>query len=205
MKKIAYLFLFGSVFLAGCPKHEIIPAPVPKVELSAHFTGVINGSNTELTEGVQGFFLEATKTKIILPSPNLSSAVYFADFKTDQSLVSLKVTLGSIFWDASLSSDPSLSQFNEFFTMPASLVPAYSAGAANGFEVIYRDGFGNIWKSSSTDPGTVTFSDITQESDASGDYSKFTCQFDCVLYRTVGMNTYTLAIEDAVCTGWFKR
>jgi hypothetical protein len=205
MKRIAFVFLFGSVFLAGCPKHEIIPAPTPKVELNAHFVGVINGSNTEITEGVGGFYLLANKSKIILPSPSLSSAVYNADFKTDQSLISLKISLGSIFWDASLASDPSLAQFNDFFDLTSSLSPDYTAGAAQGFEVIYRDGFGNIWTSNSSDPGTVTFSDIVQESDATGDYSKFTCEFDCILYRTVGVNTYTLAIEDAVYTGWFKR
>jgi hypothetical protein len=33
MKKVIALFVFGSLFLAGCPKHEIIPAPTPKVEL----------------------------------------------------------------------------------------------------------------------------------------------------------------------------
>jgi hypothetical protein len=203
MKKIAYLFLFGSVFLAGCPKHEIIPAPVPKVELSAHFTGKINGSNVELTQNVGGFFLEATKTKIILPSPAQSSAVYYADFKTGQSLVSLKLGLGSVLWDASISNDPSASAFNAFFLGMQN--PNYSDFAASGFEVTYRDGFGNIWTSDETDPGTVTFSNIEQESDATGDYSKFTCSFECILHRTVGPNEYTLAIEDAVYTGWFKR
>lgn len=203
MKKIAFLFLFGSVFLAGCPKHEIIPAPVPKVELSAHFIGTINGTPVEWTQNVDGFFLEATKTKIIVPSPALSSAVYYADFKTDQSPVSLKLALGSIQWDASLANDPSLTEFNNFFLGTQN--PTYSAGAAAGFEVIYRDGFGNIWTSDETDPGTVTFSNIEQESDATGDYSKFTCEFDCILHRTVGPNEYTLAIENAVYSGWFKR
>lgn len=203
MKKIAYLFLFGSVFLAGCPKHEIIPAPVPKVELTAHFTGVINGSSVELTQNVGGFFLQATKTKIILPPPAQSSAVYYADFKTDQSLFSLKLGLGSVLWDAAVTNDPSLTAFNDFFL--ANQTPNYSDFATNGFEVTYRDGFGNIWTSLETDPGTVTFSNIEQESDATGDYSKFTCQFSCVLHRTVGPNEYTLAIDDATYTGWFKR
>jgi hypothetical protein len=205
MKKVAYLFLFGSVFLAGCPKHEIIPAPTPKVELNAHFIGVVNGSNTELTQGVGGFMLEATKAKIILPSPNLSSAVYNANFKTDQGLISMNISLGSIFWDASLASDPSLTQFNDFFDLTSTLEPDYKTAAAQGFEVVYRDGFGNIWKSNENDPGAVVFSDILQESDATGDYTKFKCSFDCILYRTVGQNTYTLAIEDAEYTGWFKR
>lgn len=204
MKKIAFLFLFGSVFLAGCPKHEIIPAPTPKVALSGHFTGNINGTSIELTQNVTGYYVDANKAKVILPSPNLSSAVYYANFKSDQSLVSIQVSLGSIQWDASVSSDPGLTQFDTFFT--TTLTPSYSAAAASGFEVIYRDGSGNIWTSDpASTPQSVVFSGITQESDATGDYSKFTCTFDCIVYRTVGLNTYSLPIQNAVYTGWFKR
>lgn len=204
MKKTAFLFLFGSVFLAGCPEHEIIPAPTPEVDLEAHFTGKINGTDTELTQNVDGYFLEATKAKIILPSPNPSSAVYYAEFKTDQSLVSIRLGLGSIQWDASLAGDPALTQFNDFFN--ATLTPSYSTAAATGFEVVYRDGFGNVWTSKEADPPqNVLFSNIIQESDGSGDYSKFTCAFDCTMYRTVGPDTFTLPIQNAVFTGWFER
>lgn len=204
MKKTAFLFLLGSVFLAGCPEHEIIPAPTPKVELSAHFTGKINGTDTELTQNVSGYFLEATKAKIILPSPQPSSAVYYADFKSEQSLVSIKIAMGSIQWDASLASDPTLTQFNNFFA--AALTPAYSAAAASGFEVVYRDGFGNVWKSDpASSPQDVIFTNVVQESDATGDYSKFTCSFNCTVYRTVGPDTFSLPIQNAVYSGWFKR
>lgn len=204
MKKIAFLFAFGSVFLAGCPKHEIIPAPVPEVELDGHFEGTINGTPVEFTENVSGFFVEATRAKIILPPPDPSSAIYYSNMKSSESLVSVMIGLGSIHWDASLSSEPSLNQFNAFFLMPANLTPAYTLGAADGFEVTYRDGSGQIWKSE-PGAGSVTFSNIVQESDASGDYSKFTCTFSCTVSRTVGPDTFTLDIEDAVFDGWFKR
>src|SRR4051812_29667049 len=114
MKKAVYLFVFGSVFLAGCPKHEIIPAPKPKVDLEAHLIGTINGTDVELTQNVGGYFVDATKAKIILSSPQPSSAVYYADMKSDQSLVSVRVGIGSIQWDASVSSDPTITQFNAF-------------------------------------------------------------------------------------------
>lgn len=205
MKKIAFLFLFGSVFLAGCPKHEIIPAPTPEADLQAHFTGKINGTDVELTQNVEGYFLETTKAKIILPSPQPSSAVYYADFKSEQTLVSLKLSMGSIIWDASLSNDPTLTLFNTFFS--STLTPAYSIGGTSGFEVTYRDGLGNVWTSdpASADPQSVVFSNIIQESDSSGDYSKFRCTFNCTVYRTVGMVTYSLLIENAVFDGWYQR
>ncbi len=204
MKKIAFIFLFGSVLLTGCPKHEIIPAPTPEVDLEAHFIGKINGTDKEITQNVEGYFLETTKAKIILPSPNPSSAVYYADFKSEQSLVSLKLSLGSIQWDASLAADPSLTQFNSFFT--STLTPSFSLAGTTGFEVVYRDGFGNVWTSDpASTPQAVVFSNIVQESDASGDYSKFTCTFNCKVFRTVGPDTFELLIEDAVYTGWFER
>jgi hypothetical protein len=210
MKKIVLVFALGSLFLTGCPKHEIIPAPEPRVDLTANFIGNINGTDVELTENVNGYYLEATKTKIILPSPNPSSAVYYADMKSGQTMVSVKIGLGSIFFDASISSDPTLSLFNSFFTAASSVTPSYSASSVAGFEVIYRDGTGAVWTSDPTSsPQNVVFSNIVQESDATGDYSKFVCTFDCIVYRTVVVGTvsttYSLPIQNATFKGWFKR
>jgi hypothetical protein len=213
MKKVIALFVFGSVFLAGCPKHEIIPAPTPKVELESSFIGIINGSQVELTQNVDGYYLDATKTKYILPSPTPSQAAYYANMKSSNGLVSIRVGLGSIDFDGSASSDPSLSVFNSFFS--SNTTPVYSDQAANGFEVVYRDGSGNVWASDETQPGqNVVFTGIVQESDGSGDYSKFTCTFNCNVYRdtpdlsTPDPNdfiTLTLPIQNAVLKGWFKR
>jgi hypothetical protein len=205
MKKIAYLFLFGSVFLAGCPKHEIIPAPTPEADLQAHFEGLINGTDVELTQNVDGYFLLTEKSKQINPSPTPSTAVYHAEFKSEQTLVSVRISLGNIIWDGSISDDPTLNLFNTFFT--STLTPSYVLAADNGFEVTYRDGLGNVWKSdpASAAPQNVVFSNVIQESDIAGDYSKFRCTFNCTVYRTVGPDTFSLLIEDAVYDGWFQR
>lgn len=214
MKKVIALFAFGSVFLAGCPKHEIIPAPTPKVELESSFIGIVNGSQLELTQNVDGYYLDATKTKFIQPSPIPSQATYYANMKSSSTLVSIRVGLGSLQFDGSANSDPSLSVFNNFFTTMTT--PTYEANAYNGFEVVYRDGSGNVWKSDpASTPQDVVFTGIVQESDGSGDYSKFTCTFNCNVYRKIpDLSTPTplddsvtlmLPIEDAVLKGWFKR
>ena len=106
MKKVIALFVFGSLFLAGCPKHEIIPAPTPKVELESNFIGTVNGSQVELTENVDGYYLDATKTKLIQPSPTPSTATYYANMKSSNSLISIRVGLGVVQFDGSASSDP---------------------------------------------------------------------------------------------------
>ena len=213
MKKVIALFVFGSVFLAGCPKHEIIPAPTPKVELESSFIGIVNGSQLELTQNVDGYYLDATKTKYIQPSPTPSLATYYANMKSSNGLVSIRVGLGSLQFDGSASSDPSLTAFNSFFTSNTN--PVYATGAANGFEVVYRDGSGNVWTSDASQPGqTVEFTGIVQKSDGSGDYSKFTCTFTCNVYRDVPDTstpdpndsiTLSLAINNGILKGWFKR
>jgi len=212
MKKAVFLFVFGSVFLAGCPKHEIIPAPTPKVELTGHLEGMINGTEVEFTQNVSGYAVEATKAKIILSPPNPSSAVYYAEMKSNESLVAVKIGMGSINWDASASADgPALNQFNSFFTTPANLEPLYSNGALSGFEVTYRDGSGNIWKSEETDPNDVIFTNVIQESDGSGDYSKFKCTFSCIVRRDqinpspLPPTPLQMPLDNIVFEGWFQR
>ncbi len=214
MKKVIALFVFGSLFLAGCPKHEIIPAPTPKVELESHFIGIVNGTQIELTQNVDGYYLDATKVKYILPSPTPSKAIYYADMKSSQTLVSIRVGLGSATFDGSASGgDPSLSVFNTFFT--SNTTPAYAAMADAGFEVVYRDGSGAVWTSDPAQtPQDVIFTNIVQESDGSGDYSKFTCTFNCNVYREIPDTstpnpndsiTLSLPIQNAVLKAWFKR
>ena len=193
--------------LGSCIEHEVIPAPEPTVDLSCHFQGVINGTNAEFTENVLGYSCTSTKAKIILPAPSFSSAVYYSEMSSTQTPVSIKIGLGSVFWDASVAAEPTLTLFNNFHLN--NTTPVFSNGAASGFEVTYRDASGTIWvsKQNSVNFQDVTFSGIKQESDASGDYSKFTCDFDCYVYHqdAVTLLWDSLPIQNAELIGWFKR
>lgn len=212
MKKITLLFAFGSLFLAGCPKHEIIPAPEAKVSLTSSFNGTINGAVVELTQNVDSYALNATDVKTIFPSPQLSTANYYAELKSSQQLVSIRIGLGSVMFDASASNgEPGLSAFNSFFT--SNLTPNYALSANNGFEVVFRDGSGNVWTSKPTNPSpaqSVEFNEIVQESDSKGDYSKFKCVFSTYVYRTYEVSpgnftTDSLLFSNSTFRGWFKR
>ena len=56
MYKITILTIGVFIFLStSCTKHEIIPAPTPKVDLLAHFEGIIGGQFIEYTENVDGY------------------------------------------------------------------------------------------------------------------------------------------------------
>lgn len=210
MKKIAFVFLFGSLFLAGCPEHDVIPSPTPKAELESHFEGVINGVDVEFTENVDGYYLDATKLKVIAPSPTPSTAVYYSQMRSGTTSTAILIALGSISWDASLTDDPTKALFNDFFNASDdSPAPTYSLGGAAGFDVVYTDASGNAWHTKDTDQGTVEFSAVSQESDDTGDYSKFICSFSCTVYRTVNVSgtdvEYSQEISNAVFKGWFKR
>lgn len=212
MKKTVLLFALSSLLLTACPKHEVIPAPDIKVALSASFLGTINGSQVELTQNVDSYALSSTNVKTIFPSPTPSKVIYSAEMKSSQQLLSLKINLGSLLYDASTGGTPALTAFNSFFNN--NLTPTYKTAGDGGFEVVYRDGNGNVWTSdqASVSPQSVTFTDIVQESDSKGDYSKFTCNFSCEVYRTyeypAGSSLFvtdTLVIQNAVLKGWFKR
>lgn len=216
MKKTILLLTLGSFLFTGCPKHEIIPAPVPHVELTSEFLGVINGADVELHQNVNGYYLDAQKTKIIMPSPTPSSAVYSAEMKSSQTLVSIKINLGSVYFDAAIAQDPSLEVWKAFFQAnddPDN--PSYTLAGADGFEVVYRDGTGAVWASDPAGSGqTVKFTNVVQESDETGDYVKFLCEFDCNVYRDVPdtstpdpNDTITISstIQNASFTGYFKR
>ncbi len=216
MKKV--IIFSGALFLtlASCIKHEVIPAPVPMVDLYAHFIGDFTPSQggtatIELTENVLGYSNKSEKAKVILPPPSFSSAVYYSEMSSSQAATMIKVGLGSVLWDASSEADPGLSTFNSFFV--ANDQPNYSNGGASGFEVIYRDGYGAVWTSDefSVNAQDVQFYDIQQESDSTGDYSLFRCNFNCYVYRTyydaqLMMDvTDSVRIDNAVYSGWFKR
>lgn len=191
----------------SCIEHEVIPAPVPMVDLNCHFQGNINSTNVEFTENVNGYMCAGEKAKILLPPPNYSSAIYYSEILSAQSPVSIKLAMGSIMWDASTTEDPTLSQFNEFFTN--NTTPNFSDQALAGFEVTYKDGAGVSWvsKENSVNVQDVIFSNISQESDSTGDYSKFKCSFECYVYHTDGITLEedSLRIHSALFEGWFKR
>lgn len=194
--------------LNSCIEHEVIPAPIPKADLSCHFSGTVNGTFIELTENVQGYKMSPSKSTLLNPSPQLSSVKYYSEMNSLENAISVRVGLGSISWDdAGNAGVPPLNSFNSFFT--TNTTPAYSDGCSAGFEISYRDASGGIWvsKQNSVNAQNVTFSAINQESDSNGDYSKFICEFNCYVYRINPQTSAldSLRIQNGILKGWFDR
>lgn len=214
IKKGILLIGISSFVLSSCIEHEVIPPPEPKVDLYAHFYGDINGAPVELTENVLGYYNDCTTAKYILPPPDFSSAVYYATMRSPQVATLIRIGMGPVLWDASLASEPTLNSFNGFFL--ANQYPNFSDDALDGFEVTYHDGTGREWstRENSVNFQDVEFTGIVQESDNSGDYSKFICNFECTVYSlhpdSLALNPPvvhldSIKIENAVYEGWFKR
>lgn len=199
--------VFSVASLSSCIKHEVIPAPVPMVDLKCSFEGTVAGIPLILTQNVDGIYGLATKAQNILPAPSFSNERYFFTMLTNQNLRSIKIGLGSVYWDGSVDNSPTVSQFNTFHS--TNLTPAFSDGAIAGCEVTYKDASGKEWvsKEASLNFQDATFSGILQESDTLGDYSKFTCVFDCYVYKQdpVTLDWDSLRIVATEFKGWFKR
>ena len=225
--KITKTILIGSMVVLGftaCIKHEIIPAPEPKVDLVCHFNGSISGTLLELTQNVKGYYMETNKS-IFVPPMGLAQATYYSEMKSSDDLVAIRISMGSMRWDGNGTDGPPSNVFNDFFTN--NLIPNYMTGASStplntaGVEVAYRDGVGNIWLSKETDDATNTmeFTNISQETDKTGDYSKYVANFNCRVYHTfITVNQHpaptpndttfdeqSFEITDATLKGWFKR
>lgn len=220
-KGLLTLGLMGALLVSSCIKHEVIPAPEPEVDLDAHFQGLIGGSYIEYTENVDGYYgISELATQ---SAGGVSNAQYSFSMISPSELTSIKVSLGSLTWnDASGATIPALTLFNSFFK--SNDTPAYSNLAASGFEVSFRDASGLEWKSDELSPTqnvTIDPLSILQESDASGDYSKFNMTFDCPVYHvysvidiavvpqtipaTMRDSIASIQIDQASYRGWFQR
>lgn len=218
MKKSALLVGLVAVVLTSCIQHEVIPAPEKVVEFDCSFEGMVGGAFVEYTENVNDYY--STPTITSQTANGITSAQYHYALTSNADLRSVKISLGSLAWsDPTGTERPALSLFNDFFT--TNDTPDYSDDALNGFMVTYTDYGGLQWKSYKDSlPQSVEFlpESIIQESDAYGDYSKFTCLFTCPVYHvySVPVIPYTtpltyrdsvasFMIEDAIYKGYFKR
>ena len=216
MKKTLFTFLISYAFFS-CTKHEIIPAPVKKVVLKASLKATIikDNSQTDINwiQNLSECEFETSKAKYITQNEGEASrTTYFAEMNNISLNNSLRIALGNATWDANTAADPTLKIFNDFFKENA--LPQYSVTSNFGFEVKYKDKKGQVWMSDglrnySTSPRTVAFTNIVQESDIEFDYSKFTANFSCYLYKKYTENTVTtldsIKIENAQFKAWFQR
>lgn len=209
--KYAYIILALLTFIS-CKKKEVnpedenndpIPPPSPIVDLSCHFIGNIGGAAVEITQNVLGYDGVDNDSLYINSSPTLSEAVYSFSMESTSALMSIEIEHGTVLWDYSVSTKPSLAQFNDFHSTDT--IPVCADSGLGGFEVKFTDNTGTVWKSdpSSINAQSVLFNNVVLESGSNGDFAKYNSNFTCYVYNAGASDS--LLIENAVLQGWFRR
>src|SRR5690606_10178120 len=119
----------------------------------------------------------------LISASGIDSAVYYSTMSSTETLQAITVGHGSVEFDASTSSVPTLALFNNFFL--THLKPNVSLEGKSAFVVRYKDPQGRIWESNnnaSSPTEDVLYSTVEQESDTSGDYTKFVVNFETYVY-----------------------
>ena len=217
MKIISVYFslLFVLLSASSCIEHEVIPPPTNTLDLNASFVGYVNGTQVEFTQNVLNYKGYSDNFTSIYASPLLSKMLFISEMKSPTDQRAIRMTFGSLDWDASANSTPTLTMFNDFHTnnsginLPfqdwASLIDV--ANTTDGVQVEYTDQTGLVWISRESDPGQVAnFTIIDQATDKTGDYSLFEVTFSCKVWR---YNVQTqldesLNIANGKLRGWFK-
>jgi len=207
--KFYSLFLIVTLFGTSCIEHEVIPSPVNTVDLNCYFVGYVNGTQVEFTQNVDGYGAIDVNAEDINPSPTLSNKTYGTKIKSFYNPQSIRLKFGTLDWDASANSQPTVVMFNDYH-MDASGIPTpFSDNGLAGVEIEYVDNNGVAWLSRETDPNQeAVFSSPSQSSDNTGDYSIFQCDIaSCLVWRINPQTSLdeSLLITNAKITSWFKR
>jgi hypothetical protein len=206
---ISIILLSLVLGLGSCIEHEVVPPPTNTVNLDCNFSGYISGTQVEFTQNVNSYLGNVSQETFVQPSPLPSRRVYMFEMISAQNPVSVRIKLGALNWDLAANSEPSLTMFNDFNMSASTTAPSYSNGAIAGFEVTYTDNTSRVWQSKENNPvpQSVAFTNIKQQSDGSGDYSFFDCNFSCYVYSTNAQTGLidSLPIQNGKYHGWFKR
>jgi hypothetical protein len=166
----------GLVTLVACEEHEVVPPPVPMVDLKCACDAVIDDSTVEYTDTCRYFSEKSIVTG------GISSAEYSTLIQKSNLVHGVKLEVMTLEWTDDGSNTPSLEQWQAFFDNHMN--PGYATGAiTDGVIVSWTDPNNKVWVS---DTGGICFSDFNfvsmiQESDTTGDYMLFEAAFNCKL------------------------
>jgi hypothetical protein len=205
MSKLKYFIIafVGITSLFSCIDHVVIPPPLPEVDLSASFSCDTNGTQINYTKGLNGFDVLATNYREVLTPPQPSNIKYFSSIQSTSLVEYFKVSIGRDFFDAADGPFPPVDQFRVFFES-FTAVP-FSDNAEAGVHLEWRDANNQVWKTKANSglPQAFNFVSVSQESDESGDYLKFSAVFTATFFSPDESQTITL--NNGLYFGYFKN
>lgn len=180
MKKLYILGGLG-VFLAlgSCTEHEVIPPPVPLVDLNCECDMMMDDTNYVYDDTCKYF-----SSKNIVTG-GVSSAQYTTSLDDDIEPGTFLVEIRSINWTDDGSNNPSLSEWKAF--LEDNPTPGYSDNIDhNGIELRWLDQYGEMWVSDTAQGPCIenfVFNTLIQESDTLGDWMQFDATMSCRMLR----------------------
>ncbi|UKN00615.1 hypothetical protein K6119_12830 [Paracrocinitomix mangrovi] len=193
MKKTLIAGTFaGALLLASCTDHEVIPPPVPIVDLACLCEGTITTQNGDSTFTYSDTCTySSTKT---INTGTQSNAQYQTQILNSGMNQGWEVEMRSLYWDDDGSNNPTSTEWQAYFN--GNTQPTYAPDvAADGVIVRWTDSNGAVWVS---DTGQVclsnfTYNLFTYDSDTTGEYM----EFDAVLNGHLMNSDYTL--DSTIC------
>jgi len=185
MKKRVILCAFvglGLLSLNACIDHEVIPPPLPLVDLNCDCSASINDSLVSYSDSCH-----YSSEKVIV-SGGVSKAQYQTQIEDVDVVGGLELEVRSINWIDDGSNNPSLGEFKTFFI--DNPTPGFSGGINhNGVVIRWTDPNGNVWISDTTSAEPVciqnfVFNTLIQESDTLGDWMQFDADVSCKLINS---------------------
>ena len=194
MKKTLITGAIAGVVLmiTSCTDHQVIPPPVPLVDLACLCEGTITTQNgdSSITYNDTCTF-SSTKT---INTGSLSNAEYQTQIQGAGMTSGFEVEMRSLYWNDDGSNNPSSTDWQAYFN--GNMNPGYSpTQAEDGLVVRWTDPNGKIWVS---DTGQVclsnfTYNLFTYDSDTTGEYM----EFDAVLHGRMLNSDYTA--DSSIC------
>ncbi len=177
------LIFSGVVGLAGivaCEDHEVIPPPVPMIDLLCECTALIDDSLVGYSDTCTYF---SSKT---IGTPGISDAQYYTYVEEADGQEGMELGIFSIEWTDDGSNKPTLDAWVNFFN--ANTNPVYYpelVDPADYVKLVWTDSEGSIWTgdSSTTCLTDFVFTSFVQESDTTGDYMTFEASFTGTLWN----------------------
>ena len=181
MKKLYFLLTIGGLAaFTACTDHEIVPPPVPLVDLNCECSATINDSSVTYIDSCS----YSSEKNIV--SGGISNARYQTRIWTEGIPGGLEIEMRSLTWSDDGSNNPTLAEWKTFFM--DNTTPDYSGGVShNGVYIEWTDLNGNVWKSDTSASICVesfVYNTLIQESDTTGKYMQFDATFDCKLINS---------------------
>ncbi|MCG8576971.1 MAG: hypothetical protein MI810_18975 [Flavobacteriales bacterium] len=173
--------MIGAVAIVSCEDHEVIPPPVPMVDLNCECDAIINDSTVSYSDTCT---YASVKT---IGTPGTSDAEYFTTVWNEGvgGGQNMELEMRSISWIDNGNNKPTLNEWQAFFN--DNTEPAYSTAPADlGVVLRWTDPNNKVWVSDSSTVcvSNFEFTQLVQESDTTGQYMKFQAEFSCVMLNS---------------------